>query len=90
MTSSRTLAITTALIATSVLVAAFGIGNAVARHWPTPSQSCGPQNAGGTADVYYFNGRTGENLVITYYCDGANWQLLQACDLNPYGLCVAY
>lgn len=77
-------------ITTLALVAVLGIGNAIAQSWPMPSQSCGPQNAGETTDVYYYNRRTGENLQITYYCDGSNWQLFQVCDLNPHGVCEAY
>lgn len=85
MKSSHSLA-----VATAVLAAALGIGNAVAQDWPTPIHSCSSQNAGDIAQIPYFNHLTGQRLTITYFCSGTDWQLIMVCDLSQNGLCMAY
>ena len=84
---------TTVLIglATAMLCAGLAIGNAHAvGGWPTPTQSCNQNNVGQTSDVYYYDRRTRQNLQITYYCNGSEWELFMVCDLNPGGICVVY
>jgi hypothetical protein len=74
--------------AAALFALGMSIGSANATGWPQPNIPCTESNAGDTYDVQYYSRR--ERLQITYYCDGASWQLFQVCDLNPGGICVAY
>jgi hypothetical protein len=75
-------------IAAAALAAGMSIGDAHANGWPQPNTPCNEANAGQTYDVQYYS--RWERLQITYYCDGASWQVFQVCDLNPGGICVVY
>lgn len=77
-----------AALATTALAAGMSIGTASANGWPQPNIACNENNAGTFYDVLYYS--RWQRLQITYYCDGAEWQLWQVCDLNPGGICYAY
>lgn len=50
--------------------------------WPKPVEACNQNSLGQVSYVVYENYTPGQDLLLTYYCNGFKWQLVATCELQ--------
>lgn len=73
--------------AIALLGSALGMSDARADPWPTPTTACNESNMFTFTDVNYYDPVRKRNLVITYWCNGIEWQAYMVCDPGMHAGC---